>query len=117
VRTILRPIGVGLLLISAVGAIAACSSGPSLEQASPVPTVAIDVVDNAFQPSVATVEVGTAVTWTWTGSAPHDVAGDGWGSGVQLSGTYEHTFDEAGTYDYLCHVHDGMRGRVVVTDA
>jgi plastocyanin len=45
---------------------------------------------------------------------PHDVAGDGWSSEVQQLGTYKHTFDTPGTFDYRCHVHEGMAGRVIV---
>jgi plastocyanin len=47
---------------------------------------------------------------------PHDVKGDGWGSGEpQRSGTFRRTFDQPGTYDYVCTLHPQMTGRVLVT--
>lgn len=77
---------------------------------------AIDVLDNAYNPSTTTVPVGTTVTWTWRGSASHDVTfSSTQRSEVQQSGTYQRSFATAGTYDYQCSVHGaGMSGRVVV---
>jgi plastocyanin len=73
--------------------------------------------DNQFTPGAIQVAAGTAVTWEFKDRfAPHDVTGDGWGSGEpQRRGTWTHTFSRPGTYPYRCTVHDGMDGRVVVT--
>ncbi len=70
-----------------------------------------------FSPAAIEVPVGTEVTWSFQdGQVPHDVKGDGWGSGEpQRSGTYRHTFDQPGTYAYACTIHPQMTGRVVVT--
>jgi len=92
---------------------AGCAQGIPAD-ASPVATDQVSVVDSAFDARVVQVAPGATVTWTWRGSLPHDVAGDGWASEVQQAGTYEHTFATAGTFDYRCHVHDGMTGRVIV---
>ena len=75
--------------------------------------------DNQFIPPAIQVPAGTEVTWTFKDRfVPHDVTGDGWKSGEpQRKGTFTHTFDQPGTYPYRCTVHDGMDGRVVVTDA
>ena len=77
---------------------------------------AIDVRDNSYSPATTTVPVGTTVTWTWRGSASHDVAfSSTQKSPVQQNGTYQRQFTAAGTYDYQCTVHGaGMSGRVVV---
>jgi plastocyanin len=72
----------------------------------------------AFNPAEVTVGVGDTVTWTNNDSVGHDVTADSFSSGDPggLSGgdTFEQTFDEAGTFDYVCTVHPGMEGSVVV---
>lgn len=77
---------------------------------------AIEVLDNSYNPAATTVPVGTTVTWTWKGSASHDVVFSSTvRSEVQQAGTYQRRFSAAGTYDYQCSVHGaGMSGRVVV---
>jgi plastocyanin len=72
---------------------------------------------NRFAPVATEVPAGTEVTWTFDdGNVPHDVKGDGWSSGKpRTSGTFGHTFDRPGTYDYVCTLHSQMTGRVVVT--
>jgi plastocyanin len=81
-----------------------------------VTATAIDVRDNSFSPNLTNVAPGTTVTWTWRGSAVHDVTfDDGPQSARQSSGTFARTFASAGTYAYHCQVHGtGMSGEVVV---
>jgi plastocyanin len=104
------------LLAAAFVASVACSS-TSIEDVTPVAGVTeVRIKDSKFEPRVIAVPVGTEVTWTFDdGSVRHDVTGDGWGSDIESSGTYAHTFDEPGTYDYRCTLHAGMDGRVIVT--
>ncbi len=85
-------------------------------------------VDNGkfYLPARITVEVGTTVTWENLDDAPHTITsgtptctGLCWGldfdSGiVRLDDVYEFTFNEAGSYDYLCALHPWMIGRVTV---
>lgn len=75
--------------------------------------------DNGFSPVAIRVPAGTEVTWSFQdGQVPHNVHGDGWGSGEpQRSGTFRHAFDQPGTYAYAyaCTLHPQMTGRVVVT--
>jgi plastocyanin len=75
--------------------------------------------DISFSPAAIQVPAGTTVTWSFRdGQVPHNVHGDGWGSGdPQHSGSYRHTFDRPGTYTYHCTLHPQMTGRVVVTTA
>jgi plastocyanin len=72
----------------------------------------------AFNPGEVTVAVGETVTWTNNDSVAHDVTADSFSSGdpggMAPGDTFEHTFDEAGTFDYVCTVHPGMEGTVVV---
>ncbi|MFC7133867.1 MULTISPECIES: halocyanin domain-containing protein [Salinibaculum] len=74
----------------------------------------------AFGPAAVRISTGTTVTWEWTGQGgTHNVvAEDGsFDSGeYQAAGTFEHTFDEAGNYNYYCEPHkmSGMKGAVIV---
>ena len=74
--------------------------------------------DITFQPAEVTVGVGDTVTWTNNDSVDHDVTADSFSSGdpggMAPGDTFDHTFDEAGTFDYVCTVHPGMEGSVVV---
>jgi plastocyanin len=73
--------------------------------------------DNRFSPAAIQVPTGTEVTWSFQdGQVPHNVNGDGWGSGEpQRSGTFRRTFDQPGTYHYACTLRPRMTGRVMVT--
>lgn len=77
----------------------------------------IEVADNEFRPAHFEVAVGDTVTWTWTGGNPHDVSADGFASEIQTSGTFTHTFEEPGTYDYVCTVHPDMTGAIEVVSS
>jgi plastocyanin len=71
-----------------------------------------------FGPDALTVPVGATVTWTNDDTDPHTVvAKDGtFRSGaLTKGGTYQHTFDKPGTYQYLCSIHPFMVATVVVT--
>jgi len=78
----------------------------------------VTMKDIKFNPSTVNIKVGDTVTWTNDDSIAHDVTGDGFKSGsagnIQGGGTYKHTFDKAGTFKYVCTVHPGMEGKVVV---
>jgi plastocyanin len=71
-----------------------------------------------FNPASVTVSAGDTVTWTNEDNVGHDVTGDGFKSGdpgaLQNGDTFEHSFDKAGTFDYVCTVHPGMEGSVKV---
>jgi len=75
---------------------------------------------NAFSPAAVTVSTGTTVRWKWTGRGSHNVIeenGDFRSDLMATKGeTFEHTFDETGTYKYYCRPHKtlGMKGVVVV---
>ncbi|SFS06232.1 halocyanin domain-containing protein [Halomicrobium zhouii] len=77
----------------------------------------------AFGPPAVKVTPGTTVYWEWTGhGGEHNVVSvDGaFESGEPFEGNtgtiFEHTFDETGTYRYVCEAHEdeGMKGAVVV---
>lgn len=101
----------------AILAAVACgdSTGPT--------TVDVAVLDDVFNPTAVNVAAGSTVRWTWdaANTNAHDLTWADVGvPGVvqQFTGTYERTFNIAGTFQYYCAIHGspttGMRGQVTV---
>jgi plastocyanin len=97
---------------------AGCQSGGDDRAARATPAVGVDEVvarDLTFVPAAVQVPAGTTVTWQFKdGSVPHNVQADGFKSENLTKGTFQHRFDQPGTYAYVCTLHAGMTGRVVV---
>lgn len=86
--------------------------------------------DIAYRPADVTIAVGETVTWEHRdGNTPHTVTStsgpDSFDSNTACTApnpvtcmtegdTFEHTFDQAGTYEYHCKIHAQMTGTVVV---
>jgi plastocyanin len=86
--------------------------------AAPAGDGAVTIKDFAFDPGDASVAVGTAVTWTNDDDATHRIkSGDGSFDSEDLKkgSTFEHTFDTAGTFEYVCGIHPSMKGTITVT--
>jgi plastocyanin len=80
----------------------------------------VTIKDFSFSPASITVNVGEAVTWTNTGQTGHSAtANDGsFDTGVFPKGqSRSHTFQEAGTFAYICTPHPFMKGTVRVLGA
>ena len=75
----------------------------------------VTVTDNKFTPATIQVAVGDTVTWSFEGSALHNINGPGFKSKNLKKGTFEHTFNSAGTVSYICTLHPGMKGKVEVS--
>jgi plastocyanin len=81
-------------------------------------TVAVSIFDFGFDGESVEVPVGTTVTWTNDGQVIHTTTStDGlWDSKIMNTGdTFSYTFDEPGTFEYLCSLHPSMVGTIVVT--
>jgi plastocyanin len=98
-----------------------CSAEPPAASADipadagpPVVDPVIEVADNVYEPATVTVAVGTEVTWRWVGRVAHDVVGDGFDSTVLVEGEFSHTFETSGVFPYVCRLHPGMEGEVIV---
>lgn len=119
-------------LLIALASVGACSDGASSDAA----TVKM-AEGQRFTPDVAVVQAGTTVRFVNGSSEAHTVTAlDGvpvyFSSGgfeseeeardnladalIGQEGTYEFTFDEPGTYDYVCIPHEdqGMTGTIEV---
>ena len=105
--------------------ISACGSG----EASGPEAQIVKIVDDEFSPKILRVPVGSTVIWESGGANDHNViASDGsWQAvssdyfeyGIITKGDqFEHTFTEAGVYEYYCPFHGtnnkGMVGIIIV---
>src|SRR5487761_1435035 len=86
---------------------AAGSGGGSAAIANPTAVVTLKYV--SFEPARVTIHVGQTVEWKWD-DAPlvHNVVFRTFSSSIKTTGTYFHTFDTAGTFNYTCTVHANM---------
>ena len=121
------------------------SGGPNVYEGEPDADHIVDCEAVAFEPEEITVSVGDTVAWVYASGEPHSVsaysdgipenadywasggfsseseAREGWenGEGAVTEGTYyEHTFETAGTHEYVCIPHEaaGMVGTVTVEE-
>lgn len=104
-----------LVPLAAVAALVTIPAGP----ASAAQTASVSLKNIKFTPKTVKVSKGDRVRWTWKdGSTPHDVASRGSrrfkSSAIKSSGTHVVRFNKSGTYSYVCTIHPGMTGKVVV---
>jgi len=96
-------------------------SGCTGQKTEPQPSTTdkVDIVGFAFDPASIAITKGTTVTWTNKDSAQHTVTEikiNGFSSETLNQGqTYTHTFNETGTFEYQCHLHTSMKGKVIVS--
>jgi plastocyanin len=80
-------------------------------------TVALE--DYRFNPARITVAAGTKVTFSNTGTQPHNAASPdagGWDTGLLARGeSASVTFNRPGTYSFTCTPHPSMIGEIIVT--
>ena len=78
----------------------------------------VEMVRNCFGTTVLRVAPGTDVTWVNRDEIAHRVDGVGWSVREDVAGGAQATqrFDAPGTYPYVCVLHPGMFGAVVVGD-
>ncbi len=106
--TVLGIAGAGLLLMGSAGSAAAGSNK------------IVRVKDIEFQPAVTRIGTGSAVTWRFQDMhVSHNVTSRGpkrfkSSATKQEGATYTVRFPKSGTYRYVCTIHAGMNGRVVV---
>ncbi len=111
----LRALGLALLAAAVVATASACEES----LADITPEIGVDQVavqDDKFSPRVIQITRGTEVTWTWDANRDHNVVGEGFQSELQREGTFSHTFTTPGSFRYLCTLHGGMTGAVIVTE-
>jgi plastocyanin len=101
----------------AAGALPAVA-GPSPHRAPARATVTLR--DIAFNPAKVTIRHGGTVTFRWAdGASPHNVTPARRGLRVRRlatrkAGTAAVRLTRRGTYRFICTIHPGMAGRIVV---
>ena len=75
----------------------------------------------SFSPSILHVPTGGTITWVNDDYLPHAVNGTGFDAtdpytSINPGTRTSHQFNIAGIYPYMCYVHPGMAGIVVVGD-
>lgn len=93
--------------------LAAPSTSASLKPGS----VTVNVKNFSFNPQQVTVPVGATVTWVFQDDTDHTAtANDKSFNSPKLKGgaKYQYTFTKAGTYPYMCSIHQYMTGTVIV---
>ena len=99
-----------IALITAAGLSAAIAT-PALGAGA-----SVRVDDDFFRAKTVRITKGSTVTWRWVGDNRHDVVFRSFKSKLQRTGSYRHRFTRAGTYRYVCTLHEdeGMKGSVIV---
>lgn len=79
-------------------------------------TRTVAVANNVFSPRTTTIDVGDMVKWVWRSSGrTHNVTSRSFrDSGDRSSGSFSVRFGRAGRFGYVCTLHSGMTGTVVV---
>ncbi len=102
--------------------LAACGDDADTPAAAARPAgQAVQIKTFMFDPEPVRVTAGTTVTWKNQDDILHTVTdgprgkptGD-FDAQLRLGDTFRHRFSEAGTYRYVCTIHRGMDGTVVV---
>ncbi len=126
----MKKLGIAFVLVFTT-VIAACSSSsdsgtsgtPATDSGTAPAANTVMVTSNKFVPPALTIKVGETVTWNWAGGAHSVTSGanctsdNAYGVGVQTSGTFTHTYDKAGTFEYFCIPHCAssmMKGTITV---
>ncbi len=118
-----RPVSRPFLVLAPIVAITALLATSAWLMSAPrvraAETVTVDIANFTFDPGTVTVQVGDTVTWTNNDSVPHTAtSGDGSFDGEMQPGeSFSFTFEDEGTFDYICEIHPDMEGTVVVEAA
>lgn len=116
---------VGAMLLLAVGltpGVARASGGGGCGRAvTDDDGTRIGISNFCFDPTIFRVEPGNIVTWVNKDSVPHSVLGANasWGGFDPIrrdGGEVSYRFVHPGVYPYVCTIHVGMVGAVVVGD-
>jgi plastocyanin len=93
-----------------------------------IPSGASQAGSEHYFPAHIAVPVGTTIAWfnddpnqqhtVTSGTSDSAGSGDDFDSGIISEGAFfQHTFDQAGEFDYYCTIHPGMTGSVSVNSA
>ncbi len=79
----------------------------------------VEITERKFKPAKIKVKKGDTVVWTNNGEGDHTVTAkdESFESGkIAVGEKFEHKFEEAGKFEYVCDYHPRMKGVVEVTE-
>jgi plastocyanin len=105
-----------VFVVGCTGNVATSRAPSTVPEKTPVSAVnaIVTIEDNAFFPPSVIIGAGETVRWMNDDAVVHTVTGFGIDERIGPGQTFDHTFAEAGTYPYVCSIHAGMQGEVVV---
>jgi len=78
-------------------------------------TYTVNIQNNAFNPSSVQIPAGSTVKWINLDTIQHEPKGNVFDSGpLNQNGVFEYTFNQTGTYNYVCAIHPSMQGTIIV---
>ena len=93
------------------------NSTPAATPAASESEATVKMYDYGFDPAELEIPAGTTVTWTNTGQMTHNASADDGSFQTKFlsnGGSASVTFDEPGTFPYVCTLHAGLMQAVVV---
>lgn len=91
------------------------SPQPAAQSQNTVEANTITIANFAFNPGSLTIKVGTKVTWINQDSTAHRIKSNTFNSTDLNQGEkFEFTFNNPGSFDYICGIHPSMSGKIVV---
>lgn len=116
--TVAKAYALGVMLFVACLMLSFSCKGPAPHTTpTTLPTNEVVIEGFAFKPATLSIPVGTTVTWHNNDSVTHTVTAqdNSFDSGsLSPGGTFAHTFEHKGTFEYHCKIHPSMTGRVIV---
>lgn len=120
---------VALFWVLSALAVVACGEGSGMIGVNTIDTTgglggttnpllaSVSVNNNSFSPNLVNLARGGTVVWLWADTTSlHDVTFNDplLSSATKNSGSHTITFQSSGTFNYVCTVHPGMTGSIVV---
>ena len=99
-----------------VGTLTVRADAP-LVAATKAPTNTVQIKNFAFKPATLTAKAGATVRWRNVDAAPHTATANNRSFDSKVlnrNGSYARRFARPGTYAYICALHPGMRGKIIV---
>jgi plastocyanin len=92
-------------------------SGKFVTEERPAQTIHVSITSSSFGPE-RTINVGDTVVWTNEDTMAHSIRGafipGGESNRLNNGHTFEHMFQEVGTFNYDCGIHGSMTGKIIV---
>jgi plastocyanin len=104
--------------LSGLALLSALTAGLCAPERSSAAEATVAIVNSHYKPTPVTVSLGDTVTWINEGFLLHNVtaANGEFASGTLHDGQrFSVRFTKPGTFEYLCTIHPGMSGKVIVS--